>query len=793
MAEDRAPSTRALRGGVALACALYFASGAAGLLVEQVFERLLTTVIGTSVEAAAIVLTVYFAGVSLGALAFPLARRVFASPLAIYAVAEAVAGALSVALGAAFGPIQRASVALLHAVGTEGATLTAARVVVAACFIGPPALAVGVTFPAVSAFAEGRPETRRLMTVFYALNVGGGVLAAIVAPYLLFPRLGLTTTVALAGAVQLGVAAAATGLGEAPSAPQPDHRPRDTGRPRDRRLLLALSLASGALVFGWEVLWVHLIGVTLGMSVYAFSMMLALVLLGLFLGGTIGAALPSRAHGDAAIALAFLASAAACSLVFPGWSQVGERLLEGGSFVRSFADAEVLRYNQAAVLLGAPAMCLGLVYPALLRSPRFPVGDAARFAARLGVANAVGSGIGAMGVAHVLIPRIGCEFTYLTLIGASMVLGLTLAMAAWRRGTARAALALGALAATLAAMRLDARWDRLALTSGAHVYLHGMFVRKGTRLDFWHEDAVGGVTTVVANKGPDGEVKFLLTNGKFQGADRGEIAAQTSFALLPITATTGRSRALAIGLGTGHTSSALAAIGFRDVDIVELAPGMVAAARAEFATLNHGVLDDPRARLVLEDGRNFLLRSAQRYDLVSIEISSIWFAGATNLYSRQFYELARTRLATGGVLSQWVQVHHTSRDDFLCVVRTVAAAFPHVAVWYLGGQGIVLASEAPLAFRPDAMPAVLAARDLDEGVKALERDGVDPARLFERQLFDEATTRRLVAAAERLGVPINTDENRHLEYSSPRHNISAPSTDELFASLRALAAEPATK
>lgn len=777
----------------AVACALYFASGAAGLIVEQVFERLLTTVIGTSVEAAAVVLTVYFAGVSAGALLFPLARRRGARPLAIYAGAEAVAGALSIGLALGFGPIQRASVWLLHAIGTEGAALSVSRVLVAACFVGPPALAVGLTFPAVSAFAEGRPETRRLMSVFYALNVGGGVVAAMSAPYLLFPSLGLTTTVGLAGAAQLLVAVVAARM-PAPDAVRAGEAAGEAGPPRDRALLLTLSFASGALVFGFEVLWVHLIGVTLGMSVYAFSMMLALVLAGLFLGGTIGAALPARAHGDAALAAAFLAAGAAAAIVFPAWGTVGERLLEGGAFVRTFADAEALRYRQAAVLLGVPATCLGLAYPALIRSPRFPVGDAARFAARLGVANAVGSAVGAMGVAHALLPRIGSEQTYRALVGAALLLGGALAAASLRRPGRTRLVVLSALAlSALAALPARARWDRLTLTSGAHVYLHGMFVRRGTQLRFWHEDAVGGVTTVVANPSGDGEIKYLLTNGKFQGSDRGETAAQTSFALLPITATERRSRALVIGLGTGHTASALTAVAFSDVDVLELAPGIVAAARAEFSALNHGVLDEPRAHVVLEDGRNFLLRGAHRYDLVSIEVSSIWFAGATNIYSRQFYELARGRLTPGGVLAQWVQVHHTSRDDFLCVVRTVAAAFPHVAVWYLGGQGVVLASEAPLRFRPEAMPAVLSAKELEAGLEALRRSGVDPAKVFDAPLFDEAATARLIAAAARLGVPLNTDENRRLEYSSPRHNFGAPSTEELLESLRALAAEPAKR
>src|SRR4029077_14164485 len=97
--------------------------------------------------------------------------------------------------------------------------------------------------------------------------------------------------------------------------------------------------------------------------------------------------------------------------------------------------------------------------------------------------------------------------------------------------------------------------------------------------------------------------------------------------------------------GTATTAGTLAAYPFRSIDVAEISPAIAFAARTYFANINGNVFVDPRFRLLHEDGRNALLVSTERYDLIGIEISSIWFAGAANLYAREFYEIARDRLA----------------------------------------------------------------------------------------------------------------------------------------------------
>ncbi|MFN7971575.1 MAG: fused MFS/spermidine synthase [Acidobacteriota bacterium] len=265
---------------------------------------------------------------------------------------------------------------------------------------------------------------------------------------------------------------------------------------------------------------------------------------------------------------------------------------------------------------------------------------------------------------------------------------------------------------------------------------------------------------------------MLLTNGKFQGNDAGEMGAQVGFALIPILHQPERHRALVIGLGTGQSAEVVRAAGYEEIEIAEISPGIVAAAREPFAEVNQHVLEAPNVRLFLEDGRNHLLRTTRPYDLITMEINSVWFAGATNLYAREFYELARSRLGPRGIFQQWVQLHHISPREVESTIATLRSAFPHVRVYFVGGQGILVASSAPLSIDAPLQAELETREALARDREALQRwTGSSIGDVASHLLLDERETDRLLATASERGIPINTDGNRFLELSTPRHNL----------------------
>ena len=220
-------------------------------------------------------------------------------------------------------------------------------------------------------------------------------------------------------------------------------------------------------------------------------------------------------------------------------------------------------------------------------------------------------------------------------------------------------------------------------------------------------------------------------------------------------------RALLIGLGTGHSAFALKQLGYKEVDVAEYAPGIVGAATTYFAHLNQNVLSDPSVRLVLEDGRNLLLTDrARTYDLITTEITSIWFAGATNVYAMEFYELAKRRMAPGAVLQQWVQLHHIGHDEIASAIATARAVFPYVSLWYFGSQGMIVACDHPQELEA-GREAYLASRLGDAGWS----DRILRARLMSAEAVD--------TMVRELEPVIETDHNRWIEYATPRYNVSS--------------------
>jgi spermidine synthase len=323
-------------------------------------------------------------------------------------------------------------------------------------------------------------------------------------------------------------------------------------------------------------------------------------------------------------------------------------------------------------------------------------------------------------------------------------------------------LALGAGGVAL----LTPRWNLARLTSGSNVYFEKW--EEPDAIPFLTEDIHGGVTTVTRVK----NVFTLYTNGKFQGNNGWEMSAQRFFAHYPSLFVPNFDRALVIGLGTGTTLGTLAAYPWKKIDVAEISPSIVVAARRYFQACNHGSIDDPRVTVHHADGRNFVLVSDARYDLIGIELSSIWFAGAGSLYSREFYRLIRDRLTPTGVFQQWVQLHHVTRRDFATVVATLRGEFKHVALFYGGGQGILVASEEPLrasstrlqAF--EATPGFTSVLPDERHLAELTRDILVMNDGLDAFLDETAATEGIPRAAL-----ISTDRSLYLEYATPRGNV----------------------
>jgi len=262
---------------------------------------------------------------------------------------------------------------------------------------------------------------------------------------------------------------------------------------------------------------------------------------------------------------------------------------------------------------------------------------------------------------------------------------------------------------------------------------------------------------------------MLLSNGKFEGTDDLEAQgfAQIAVSAIPSQFTRNFGRAVQIGLGTGQSAHAIASMGFERVDLAEYAPGIVHAASGWFKKINGNVLAEPNVRLHLEDGRNLLqLTPANSFDVISIELTSVWFAGATNLYSVEFYEMAKSRLTAGGALQQWVQFHHTRPRELGVQIATLRSVFPYVSVWSAGGQGMMVATTHPQELT-EARRAYLSLRLRSLSNIPESKQAALEAQVFDSRVLGPADVDRLLAQGPH---GLNTDHNRWIEYATPRYN-----------------------
>ncbi len=755
---------------------LFFCSGLTGLVYEVVFQRELALVFGSTARATTTVLSVYMAGLAIGAFAGGRISDRVRSPLRFYALVEALVGLVCFCAPALFDLTNRIYLALVQGLRLSTALEGVVQVACCSLVVMLPALLMGTTMPLLA--KQATPELSRLrrnVALLYSANTLGAAVGTLVAAYWMIAALGIDGSLRLATLVNFGVAAVAFWLAGRVSQPGPEGNGRP-GAPRwggafGKALVVAAGLV-GFVSFALEVLWIHLLSVVAGTSVYAFGLMLFSFLAGLGLGSIWIAHWRIADHlRPARLAVTIMALGICVLLLLPIWDKVPPFLGLYGrvSFADTFAQREFVRFAVCFGMMIVPTLLIGMIFPQLVDLSTRSIDALGRHVGLVSFSNTLGNILGAVVAGLVLIPLLGSFGTSLLLGAAAVLLGAVLAL--WSAGRWRWLLAGGGFFVTVVLLVGLPGWNLTALTMGTNVYFryqpYGRPVEMLEGLD-------GGISTVARAERDGRVVTTMLTNGKFQGDDHDEMRAQSRFALYPLLHCPARGRALVIGLGTGVTAGVLRAAGFQSIDIAELSAEIADLARRYFGHVNGRVLDDPRTRLYVTDGRNLLMVRDQRYDLISMEVSSIWFAGAANLYNREFYQLARRRLRPGGVLQQWIQLHHISPADIVSILVTLRSVFDHVVLYWGGDQGVLVASMQPLELEYGYLARLEASAGMLPFRRLMKWDSFWPMigeRLLDRESIDDFVAAMADVRGVRPEELISTDRNRLLEYSTPKGNV----------------------
>ena len=759
-----APLLQVWRRGVLALC---FLSGVSGLLYEVVWARMLHLLFGDTVLAVSTILASFMAGLALGSFwigrFIDRRRRV----LAVYAGLEVGIGLSAVLFPVVLQALTPFYVWLHQSLSSSFWLFSFVRFLVAFGLLCVPTTLMGATLPVLSRYLVQSSATLGWnVGALYALNTGGAVLGCFMAGYVLIGSVGLSRTVWIGAALNFAIALVVW-VGQR-WIETPDTR--ESSSPRAmclavpvydrttvRRVLWSFALA-GCAALSYEVIWTRALTFFVGNSTYAFSAMLTTFLCGLAVGSVLVARMSDRSGNvltllgtlQVGIGIYGLLTIAILGRLFYG--------LDGwwDGFSNAYWGAPLgLTFLKTFVVILPPTLCMGATFPLVAKIVTHGPQTVGRGVGTAYACNTLGAIAGAWISGFVLIPLLGTHhslaLTALLSVGIGGVFMASGSASRLRQGVLYA----GALGCFVAVM-LAAPTFRFSDIAGEpeKEVLH-------------YEEDVAGVVKVATDAY---DRKLLSINGwsvAGTGSPNPDVAlvndypeVQKLLAHLPMLLHPAPRQVLVIGFGAGGTVWSLSRYAdLQRLDVVEFVPGVIRAAR-HFPEVNHDVLTDPRVRVTIDDGRNYLLVTAETYDVVSVDTLDPKHAGNGNLYTREFYELSRRVLKPGGIFVQWLPYHQVDNASLKMIARTFQHVYPHATVWLNRFKGYTLLVGTLEPLRID-----VARIEAHFRTPAIQRDLVEvhvatPWQFLESFVMRADTVRRYAAGDPRF----NTYDRPHVEF-----------------------------
>ena len=694
---------------------LFAASGCAALIYEIVWLQLLELVTGSTAVSVAVLLAVYMGGMCLGSLA--LARFVSARhhPLRVFAAIELGIGICGIAILAA---------------------VPASHSAAAVAVLLMPTLLMGASLPAIARWVD----VERL-GLLYGANLAGAVCGCLLAGFYLLRVYDMAAATYVAAALNFFVAGIAWKLSRRPYVASAAAR----GKPATLRTIYVVTALSGMTALGAEVIWTRLLSLMLGATVYTFSIILAVFLIGFGLGSWAGAKMGRRVAARAALGwcqigltAAILWSAFLIARWFPYW-----KVNPGWRFAVDFWRC----------LLGLlPAACLwGASFPLALAAAAGQGADAGRVTGRVYAANTGGAIAGAVAFSLLLIPWVGTQHSQRILIVLAAAAGL-FALASPR------ALAAALLAALVPAVPWQAiAWGRQLPAKTMPGDL--LYMGEG-------RNASIAITELY-------KLRMFHISGKVEASNEAQdMRVERMLGHVPALLHPRPRSALVVGCGAGVTAGSLVIHPEMErVVICELEPLIPPAIARYFGKENHNVVHDPRTRIVYDDARHYVLTTPDRFDIITSDPIHPWVKGSATLYTREYFEMCKRRLNPGGIVVQWVPLYESDTETVKSELATFFEAFPDGMIWgndtaFEEGYDVVLFGQAgPARIDVEDLQRRLNRPDYARVKQSLSEVGFHSALgLMTTYAGRGRDLRRWLAGAQ-----INRDRNLRLQFLAGLH------------------------
>jgi len=781
-------------------------SGSCGLIYEIVWMKMLTLVIGNTVFAITTVLTAFMGGLALGSFLAGRFIDKIKDPLRTYGILEGGIGAYALLLPLFIAGTEPLFRIIYQGINPSFYTFSLLRFVVCGIILLIPTTLMGATLPVLSKhFVERQSHVGWNVGLLYGVNTFGAVLGSFAAGFILIPTLGITWTIYLAALLNLLICAGMLKLAKNRIQLEPSEskgKPKGKKRKKERAeevvpegwgtiqwVVVAGIGVSGIAAMIYQIAWTKVLLLSIGSSVYAFSLIVTAFICGLALGSLIIGKFIDR-RKDLVLWLALLQGAIGLSalLIVPLLGKlpvfVAETIFTSS---RSFQYVHFAEFAVIFALILVPTFMMGAAVPMAIKICTTDVRRVGKFFGNVYAVNTLGAIIGSFMAGFILIPWLGAQSSIFIAVAMNITAaGVILLHAPSLSSPRRLAGALATVVIAVLVWYPISQWDASVLSSGPFLYAHrykDISTTKGIDLRAAMKEGIQtlyfkeGLHAVVAvQKTSEGNLA-LQVNGKTDASSRGDAATQLMLGHLPLLLHQRAENVLVIGLGSGMTLGAVERYPVKGVDVVEIEAAVVEASRY-FNDFSGDPLNDPRVNLIVADGRNHLALTSRQYDVIISEPSNPWISGMANLFTREFFDLAKKRLRGGGLMCQWVHGYSMSSIDFKTIVRTFQAVFPHVTVWEASFGGDYLLIGSPQDLNVDYQMLIDHMRDESMRADMGTMNIKDPAEFINKLVITEEAI-----AEYTKGAPLHTDDNARLEYSAPKALLEVRSTlllEELY-------------
>jgi spermidine synthase len=697
---------------------LFFLSGACTLIYQVVWARMLIVVFGVSIYAVSTVLTVFMAGLALGSFYFGrvVDRRGAKNGLLLYALLELGIGLFALVFPSIQAGLDELYTGLYQLLEGSPVLFLASRFAITFLVLIVPTTLMGATLPVLCKFAVERIDkvgwdVGRL----YAVNTLGAAAGSFIAAFVLIEAIGVGATIYVAAAINLLIAVAAWALarGQSAARQQAAGQPAVAEQPspgqaqpaedsRLRILVLAAFGLSGFIALGYEVVWTRLLAIVLqSATAQTLSTILISFLFGLAAGGAVGARLVDRwkdlllifAVIELLLGLFGLVSVYALSAVPLFWIGSGQTTWLG-NLSRLF--------GAAFLVMCIPTFLMGMLFPVVSRLYVTGLPNLGRRIGNIYGINTTGAIFGAFAAGFVFIPVAGTQGSVDVLAWLNILLGVALLLANTAVRTPAKAYTIVAFGVVVIALNAFMPADMVK-------HLIGWGEKPGTVVHF-DEDAGG---TVSVHDYPPG-IRVLKVNGGSEVPTT--FASLQTFRLLgtlPLVLHPQPEDALVIAFGGGITLSSVERQHPRHIDCVEVVRAVVEAA-GNFAQHNNRIFerfDEPHLNVIIDDGRNHVLRTSKRYDVIISDATHPGTADSWVLYTEEFYQQCQSKLQPGGIMAQWLPLHGLTVRDFKMILRTFRQVYPHATLWLTEVYALMLATPERMQIDYDQLQRRLRAPD----------------------------------------------------------------------------------